>query len=381
MAVASAPYPTQDFTTGLDDLLRIICEELQISESRYREAEERYKSVNKYLEAERSPFYAFKPDIYPQGSMKLGTTVKPIDGPHDLDFVLELAASHEHVDPMKLLDSLYFYLHDSNIYGPMVSRKNRCVRIEYANEFYIDILIACQNLRAPSSCIKVPDRKVAGWKDSNPRGYAAWFESRSALYLSPSLRVMAKAEPIPDQQSVIEKTALQLAVQLLKRWRDIRYANACDLAPISIVLTTLAGEMYTGGRSVSAVLKTILDGIVLKIAEADNRLDRIRVHNPSNQAEDLSERWDSNPKSYMAFCDGIHELRRQWTTILSKQGDVRRELEVLFGETVKKAVTKQAERVQSDRTKERLGVSSAGLIGLVDGVTRKTPPNTFYGQE
>lgn len=380
MAVSPAPYITQDFSFGLDDLLRIICEELQISESRYQQAEERYKSVNKYLESERSPFYAFKPEIYPQGSMRLNTTVQPIEGPHDLDFVLELAVSHEHVDPMKLLRSLYTYLKDSDIYGSMISMKNRCVRIEYANEFYLDILIACKNFSAPGSCIKVPDRQIKGWKDSNPRGYARWFEEQSALYLTKDSRLLSEAEPIPQQQSVAEKTVLQLAVQLLKRWRDVRYKGS-DLAPISIVLTTLAANKYAGQTSVNDALRVILAGIMTDILDADNRFDRIYVHNPSNKNEDLSERWDSNPEAYIAFKDGIYGLYRDWMSMLSKKADVRKQLEKLFGETVRSAVTKQATRVQGDRLKSKLGVSSTGTIGLASLITPTTPINTFYGEE
>lgn len=381
MAIAPNLYFTQDFATQLDGLLILICEELQLTEARYRQAEERYRAVNKYLEAERSPFYAFQPEIYPQGSMALNTTVKPIDGQHDLDFVLQLAVSHDHVDPIKLLKSLHLYLLESDIYGPMTSLKNRCVRVEYSNEFYMDILIGCKNFALGGTCIKVPDRKRSGWKDSNPRGYIKWFkEDRSSLYLAERMIALERAEPIPNQQSVPEKNPLQLAVQLLKRERDIRY-GASPLAPISIVLTTLAADTYAGEQSVSKALTRILNGISEEIARADSRSDRLRVHNPSNLAEDLSERWDENPKAYWAFREGMIDLQQKWSAILNKKGDVSAALEKLFGETVKNATMRQAQRLQEDRRQGRLGVSSSGLIGLVSATTRKTPVNTFYGEE
>jgi len=380
MAVAQPVYFTEDFTLRLDEILRSICEDLQISEARYKQAEERYKSVNSCLEDERSPFYAFTPEIYPQGSMRLNTTVKPVTGPHDLDFVLELAVAHHQVDPMKLLHSLYVYLRNSPTYSAMTSLKNRCVRIEYANEFYMDLLIGCRNYSAHEGCIKVPDRKAESWKDSNPRGYAAWFESRSALYQPRFLRAIEAAEPIPQQQSVAEKTPLQLAVQLLKRWRDLRYPDA-ELAPISIVLTTLAAEQYSGELSVSAALTAVLAGMVAKINAADLQHDRVRVHNPSNTQEDLSERWDKNLKAYNAFREGIRQFHSQWTTILGKQSNVAAELESLFGEPVKNAFTKQARRLNQDHERGMLGVTNAGLIAPVTAVVRKTPQHTFYGDQ
>ncbi|MGZ4898996.1 MAG: hypothetical protein ACXV8X_05010, partial [Candidatus Angelobacter sp.] len=56
MAVSPAPYFTEDFSVGLNELLYLICEELQITGTRYGLAENRYKAIAKYLEANGSPF-------------------------------------------------------------------------------------------------------------------------------------------------------------------------------------------------------------------------------------------------------------------------------------------------------------------------------------
>lgn len=363
MAVSPAPYFTEDFSVGLNELLYLICEELQITEARYGLAENRYKAISKYLEANGSPFNKFKPEIYPQGSMRLNTTVKPIDGPHDLDFVLQLSVHYKvYEDSMKLIDGLFSYMCSNDIYKPMTTRLNRCVRVEYKDDFYLDILPACCNPDLPGTCLMVPDREVKGWKDSNPKGYADWFDSRCAVMpVDYYLRVMAKAEPIPEQQAVHEKNPLQLVVQLLKRWRDLRYAKHRELGPISIVLTTLAGDYYAGQRSVSETLDSILRRMVTEIAKADSQRQRLVVLNPSNPKEDLSERWDDYPERYSAFKEGIREFQQQWSAILAKKGNVLPELEKLFGEPLKEAVTKQAKRLQEDRSKRNLGIAG-GLI-------------------
>src|ERR1700685_8287 len=133
----------KDFSSELDDLLYRVCEELQITPARYDLAVERYGTLNKLLESNGSPFRYFRPDIYPQGSMALGTTVAPVEGPHDLDFVLQLSRDHSGVDPMALIRSLYEFLRQHGTYRSMAKLKNRCVRIEYADEFYMDVLPAC----------------------------------------------------------------------------------------------------------------------------------------------------------------------------------------------------------------------------------------------
>jgi hypothetical protein len=379
MMVVAAPVfsPSESFFPALDSLLFQICEELQITPTRHDLVVKRYETLNRLLESNESPFRYFGPEIYPQGSMALGTTVKPIDGPHDLDFVLEL--SNYVRGPMRLISELYEFLRSHDTYAPMTTLKNRCVRIEYADEFYMDVLPAVRDARAVGTCIKVPDCALAGWTDSNPRGYIKWFKEQSGKLLV--RRMFDKAEPIPDQQAVAEKDALQLVVQLLKRWRDLHYAWAPEQAPISIVLTTLAADTYRGDRSVSGALTSALTEIVA-LTEASRRAGETHLHlcNPSNMAEDLTERWDSNPAAYAAFERGIRNFHHRWTQLIAKGGNVNSELESLFGEPVKAAVKKRAQRLQESRSLGKIGVSSAGIISGKGPSILPARPNTFYGE-
>jgi hypothetical protein len=56
------------------------------------------------LASAESPFRSFQPEIYQQASMALGPTVKPVEGPHDLDFVLQLSSDHHAIDRMSLIE-------------------------------------------------------------------------------------------------------------------------------------------------------------------------------------------------------------------------------------------------------------------------------------
>jgi Second Messenger Oligonucleotide or Dinucleotide Synthetase domain len=380
MAVASAFSPIQDFTAALDELLLEVCEDFQLAPNRYDLAVARYDNLNRLLEGGESPFRYFQPEIYPQGSMVLGTTVKPTEGPHDLDFVLQLSRDHNGVDPVALIKALYGFLRRHGTYGPMTSLKNRCVRVEYADEFYMDVLPACRNAAAGGSCIKVPDRALKGWTDSNPLGYIDWFKRKSRKLLVE--RLLEKAAPVPAQQAAAEKKALQLVVQLMKRRRDLYYADDPDLAPISIVLTTLAADVYTGEPSVSKALTSVLDSIVQRI-EASRRCGEkhLRLCNPSNVAEDLTERWDSNQPAYEAFVEGILEFHQRWSQLIARGGNVNSELEALFGETVARVLKTRAKRLQESRVAGRLGVTSSGIITSACAGAVSMRPNTFYGAE
>ncbi len=84
------------------------------------------------------------------------------------------------------------------------------------------------------------------WPRSNPKGYAGWFRQRMITvfesqrkFLAEQLR--ANIEDVPDYKV---KTPLQRAIQILKRHRDIMFANDPDGMPISIIISTLAAHAY-----------------------------------------------------------------------------------------------------------------------------------------
>jgi hypothetical protein len=385
--MAIAPYPalsfTESFETQIDDLLLRICSELQLDETKYKLAEAHYQAVGKWMEARESPVAVLKPIIYPQGSMRLNTTVKPLVGDeYDLDFVCELICLPSFFrHPVDALDLIERRLRDNETYRRMLERTNRCIRLNYEHQFHMDILPACKDPNNGGTCIVVPDRKLEDWKPSNPKGYASWFDSRASQVLIGQL--LEKAEPIPDQEAVAEKATLKLAVQLLKRWRDIRYKSICDLAPISIVLTTLSAQAYRGERSVARAIAKIL----AEISElARTSYPRIKVSNPSNADEDLSEKWDAKPEAYREFVKGISDLDAQWKALMQTRGidRVTRVLEDLFGEEIaKQVVEKQTRDIEAARGRNELSIKKgSGIItGLASSSAIPIPRNTFYGDE
>lgn len=383
MAIAPAPFFTESFEKQIDDLLMRICIELQLDETRYRLAEAHYQAVGKWLEASESPVAVLKPIIYPHGSMRLNTTVKPLVGDeYDLDFVCELICQpffFRH--PVEALDLIERRLRDNDTYRPMVERMNRCIRLNYEHQFHMDILPACKDPKDGGTCIVVPDRKLEDWKPSNPRGYASWFDSRANQLLIGQL--LEKAEPIPDQEAAEKKATLKLVVQLLKRWRDIRYKSNCEMAPISILLTTLSAQIYRGERSVALAIAEILT----EISElARTCYPRIKVSNPSNADEDLSEKWDAKPEAYLEFVKGIADFDAQWTALMRTRGidKVTRVLEGLFGEEIaKQVVEKQTRDIEAARGRNELAMKKgSGIItGVASGSAIPIRRNTFYGDE
>ena len=74
-------------TYGLSSEMKDIINEIDVSDSDYERAEKRYNSISNYIQ--ESDLSVYEPDIFLQGSFKLGTAIKPLtdDGSYDVDIV------------------------------------------------------------------------------------------------------------------------------------------------------------------------------------------------------------------------------------------------------------------------------------------------------
>lgn len=375
----------------LDELLQSICESLQISKTQYDQAETSYNAVANWLSEDETRFPDTDIDIYPQGSLKIGTTVRPIlDQEFDLDFVCELNLDwKKHENPTEILDLIEERLLEHKVYKPMVERKNRCIRLNYKRDFHMDILPACPVKEDFNGCVKVPDRKLIDWKDSNPKGYASWFEDTAKDYdFSFNNRILmeksAEIEKMPGIEPIQIKPPLKRAVQLMKRYRDIYFEENPQDAPISIVLTTLAGEFYDKQPSVYDAIEGILEGILKA-----SKTGRITVYNPKNKLEVLSERWDEDPKLYKTFLAFIRDFQGKWQEINDSKEEgfveVTTILKEMFGEQpINDGLNKQAKVNESFRQAGKLGVTTTGLVSFAPNVSAEgftsVKRNTFYGE-
>lgn len=369
----------------LNLLLDRIGSKLQLSTTAYSLAEDRYVTIGKFLRADGS-LHRLKPWIYPQGSLRIGTTVKPKGrNEFDLDLVcLFLAHPGDFPNPTLLLEMVEQRFKGSETYRWMVERKNRCIRINYANDFHMDILPACPLPQAAlhgEHAVVVPDCDADEWSHSNPKGYALWFESTAEEAVR---HLKRNIEGLPAQQDYEDLATLKRVVQLLKRNRDVALMDIAERRrPISIVLTTLAATYYRGGTSASDAVLEILDGMLNAIANAG--LNRLVVTNPTNANEDLSERWDADPGSYRIFVNWVTDFRSKWVELLGKSGihNIKADLEDMFGERIAREIIDERMReIDAERRAGGLAVErGSGLIVpiTVSSNNAAVRRNTFFG--
>src|SRR5690606_23743460 len=130
---------------------------------------------------------------------------------------------------------------------------------------------------------------------SNPRGYAKWFLDKAETVRQSLLEKAYAAEEIPSDDFAAKKP-LQRAVQIIKRYRDLFFEKEPDYATPSIVLTTLAGQLYQNQESIFETIDSIISQINTKVNLS--RQKRIKVLNPVDNEEDFTDKWEREPKYY-----------------------------------------------------------------------------------
>lgn len=319
--------------TSLGALLESISQELDISPSKYEEAVSRYRAVGEWLDAEGSALAPYRPRIYPQGSFRLGTVVRPVRGgkeaDYDIDLVCHVNIKKATVSPRQLKHMIGDRLKEHGKYEKMLDDEGRrCWTLEYAEAdgigFHLDALPAIPEddtgrmtlaaAGAPEQyaahAIAITERLGNGnyvWVPggSNPFGYAQWFDDLNAgarirvaplqkrMIVEAHRRIYASVDAVPE---ALVRTPLQRAIQILKRHRDVRFSGHEweSEKPISMIITTLAALAYDGQMDIASALDAILTNIDDYATSGIIRKHNGKwvIPNPVNPGENFADRWN-----------------------------------------------------------------------------------------
>lgn len=360
----------------VSEILKRLANNLDIPPSKQKEVDEKYKAVSKWLSEEGSELSEFDPDIYSHGSFRLGTVVAPVGRDEfDLDFVCQLSL-RRNCDPSSLKKLVGNRLRSNGRYAPILIEKNRCWRLNYSGDFHMDIMPAIPDYSLGTNHIFVSDKELQQWKESNPKGFANWF-NEVMVPIRKSIRVenRASVEELPD--SAI-KTPLQRSIQFLKRYRDLKFGYRTKLKPSSIILTTLAAKAYNQQDNLYAALLSIATRMEDQIEyDGENPV----VLNPANPNENLAEKWISHPERFEAFRDWLKELRTDLRLYINEDDlpTLSEHLRPNFGESVvNRAIAEYSKNLGDLKTLGSLGVGSGPYV-----VSKKSNDpirsNSFYG--
>lgn len=367
----------------IDDILDRMAESLQLGDSRYDRMKQHYEAIKSWIEKDEKFFKPFAYELYPHGSVRILTTVKPIaKDEFDLDIALHIKTSHTAHAPERIYQELRRRLIEHETYKGMIELKKRCIRLNYSGDFHMDILSGIQEFDWDDDRLCVPDHDLGRWVSSNPRGFAKWFIVKANSVKVSLLEKALRAENIPTDNFRYKKP-LQRGVQLIKRYRDIYFQNDDTYKTSSIILTTIAGLYYNGEESIFDTVENIVNQTRQNVNYLPSRL---KILNPVNLQEDFTDKWDAEPQYYEAFKAFIIHLYDEWQELKKQHGVITesRILKGLFGDDLFiNAQREQTSLLEGYRKVQNLGVNrDTGNIVKASAVgTAIVKSNAFFGEK
>lgn len=221
-------------------------------------------------------------DTTPQGSWGHRTIIKPagISGSFDAD-VVAFVTPHDGWAPADYIDHLYDQFKSHGTYSDKVTRKTRCVTIQYANEFSIDVVPCIRRSNIWETTEWIVNRRDHIEEQANPDGYTEWFL---------------------QQNTYVGNNQLLKVVRILKYLRDFKLTFSAK----SILLTTLVGQRiswFDGMGTEFADTPTALLTVIKRLdAYLQQHSDMPEIANPTLPSELFTRNWDQDKYTNFRTC-------------------------------------------------------------------------------
>lgn len=398
-----------------DIVVAEILSDLDVPAGAYDAATRRYRDFGDWLkESASARSREFEPHVFPQGSFRIGTVVRPWGREdYDLDLACNLESgftkkAYSQYQLKSLLGADVEAYRRARGIQHAPEEKHRCWRLSYKDDiqFHMDIVPAIPELdetqqerygqmveagvtedlarHLSRSIVAITDNRhphykvcVPEWPVSNQEGFARWFESRmrqarQVLEARASVEKVATIDEIPVYKW---KTPLQHCIQILKRHRDVLFEADPEGKPISVIITTLAAQAYQGEPTVEAALAGVLNrmgGLV--------RSSTPRVPNPSNPREDFADKWSLNPALEPNFRRWLKRAQEDFGQ-LADTANVDLLVETArrnFGVAIDAAKVRRAANLLPKAAVVSAGNAATAADGTIGSVGVRNLPHKFY---
>ncbi|MDQ3629991.1 MAG: nucleotidyltransferase [Actinomycetota bacterium] len=255
---------------------------VNLNPSRMELLETRTTAITNFLK-EDEVFGPVVKAAIPQGSFAQKTIIRPrSDGHFDADLLLHLDQVPSW-DASEYVGKLYTALGRSPIYKEMRHRRTRCVYVDYADEFHVDLVPYTEI----DSGGYITNNKTNCFELTDPKGFTGWLKDQNRTANGHLLKV----------------------IRLLKYIRDITWG----LNVTSLILTALVGERVSQFAALSnpgcyadvpTTLKTVV-GALDDYLQQNYYLPAIT--DPGGTGDRFDQRW--NQDGYASFRTRFHTLR------------------------------------------------------------------------
>ena len=359
-----------------NELLNEIVNRLSLSKTAMETLAKSYNYIGEWLTGSDEISHLGKVSIKPQGSIGLGTAIKPIsdNDEYDVDLVCIIDDPKLKADLKLLKHSVGDRLKKHENYKDVKEGK-RCWKIQYST-YHMDILPCCPDdskLNYLVATEKVNEDLYVP-HSTNPIEYRAWF-------LSKCRRISVFDAKNIDPIKVYDKIShLQMIVQLLKRHRDMWIENNkknVDDKPISIIITTLAAESYIGTGDLYVDFVKVVNSLRNSIQVKNNNFV---IENPVDSNENFADKWAIYPNRRDIFFEWLTTLENEINLFcrLNNDQEIGELAKKLFGENIVKGIyVDYAKTFKEHRENGSLYADSHGKLNTING--NQVKEHKFYG--
>lgn len=384
---------TDEVSTPARSIVKIIqagLASLDLTKSQHDKAVREYRRIAVHLSEAEWFCLRYYPDIYPQGSMALGTCVRPWEREEfDLDMIVAVDLVGE-ADFQELLADLKKAMEGFD--GPQgMELLPSCLRLNYPGEFHLDLVPAYKDMKPGNlDAVRVASKERLDGTPSDPKSFEDFFNEKKELVLSLEsfsansadtiFNKQATVDPPPKRVTEKEKTILQTVIQLLKRHCLLYFRDRKD-RPSSAIITALCSETYIGHQDLYEAT-----GFALKTIGAAVRPVEPRVPNPRYSNEDFADRWATSPPDReSAFFEWLGAAQSDFEALHDfKIKSAPEKLEPWIGKsaTQKGIRSFTKDEISSPRLAGALGFSgAAGIVTVGASGVAPAQATSFCGNE
>ena len=370
-----------------EELLIDIAHRVQLSATKHDLAVGHYEALCKYVDRPGSPLEGLVVTCYPSGSFGIGAVVasKVKTNQHDLDVVIELnvpITTPAVIVLMQLFQAIRG--EEGSRYYHKTTLNSRCVTVEYDDGFKVDLMpiVRDQSLVERRGVLFHYKDGEGYTKPVNPYGFRTLYNATvktdptfvTEFRKSLTERTVAKAEtePMDDLVRLEEKSPRTVALQLLKRMRDVRYRRPSHKGrrkPPSVMLAAYALQKPIPRHSLLWELIDQIKFVGDALAQATAETSLVDVRNPAWSEDRFTDRWPASMDDQCGFERDLRELGAKLETVARdafSPVNTKAILEELFGETaadyaINEAMVRKSR--QADRGELKFGQTGQVLAG------------------
>ena len=253
----------------------LLTDEVNLNPRRLERLETSVGAVNGYLKDHLTGYQKMER----QGSYALGTLIKPVDDSDEYDADIQIVMNPNPTWQAKdYVDAIYRALKQNHNYADKLRLKSRCVTIDYAGDFHLDVVPRVTSGDRHFVCNRVENK----FEPTDGTGYREWF----------------------NEKNRITGGNLKRVVRLLKYLRD----HKNNYTAKSILLTTLAGATIRASDEGTEAVGTVADTLVTVLSRMDDYLQQNpyvpAIRNPVLPEETFNRHWDQT--KYANFRNRVH---------------------------------------------------------------------------